>query len=206
VGKRSLFRTAHGLADTDLAVGIVGRLVPVKNHPLFLRTVAGAARETGLPLRAIVVGDGSERASLEALAVELGLALHRPPEPLPPGPSVTFAGWVEDMDVVYAGLDIVVMTSLNEGTPVSLIEAQAAGRPIVTTRVGGVENVVVPDGTAFLAASGDVDGLRAGLVRLVRDPALRAAMGAPGPAHVRERYHYQRLVNDMAALYRSLLA
>ncbi len=205
--KRARFRSAHGLAPDDIAVGIVGRLVPVKDHGLFLDTVAAVARDTGLPLRALIVGDGSERPHLERHADSLGLVRRSGVQAQAHGPraTVTFAGWAEDMDVVYAGLDVVLLTSLNEGTPVSLIEAQAAGRPIVTTRVGGVENVVLPGTTAFLAERRDAVGLADGLRRLVQDPALRAAMGAPGPDHVRERYHYRRLVGDMAALYRELL-
>jgi glycosyltransferase involved in cell wall biosynthesis len=105
---------------------------------------------------------------------------------------------------VNAGLDIVMLTSLNEGTPVSLIEAQAANRPIISTRVGGIENVVSP-GTALLAESGDAETLARHLTTLLQDPGLRQRMGEGGWHHVRERYHYTRLVNDTAALYRSLL-
>ncbi|HRH39899.1 MAG TPA: glycosyltransferase, partial [Flavobacteriales bacterium] len=89
--------------------------------------------------------------------------------------------------------------------PVSLIEAQASNKPIVSTRVGGIENVVVPGTTALLSESGDADGLAAQLIGLIESDARRQAMSQGGWVHVRDRYHYHRLVNDTAALYRSLL-
>jgi len=98
-----------------------------------------------------------------------------------------------------------MLTSLNEGTPVSLIEAQAANRPIVSTRVGGIENVVKHGDTAFLSDSGDRQGLRDNVLRLVENDGLRQQMGAGGWDHVAQRYHYTRLVDDTADLYRSLL-
>jgi glycosyltransferase involved in cell wall biosynthesis len=107
---------------------------------------------------------------------------------------------------VLAGADIVCLSSWNEGTPVSLIEAQAAGKPVVSTRVGGVENVVDENVTGLLSATGDAEGFAGNLLRLVNEPSLRTAMGQRGRPHVEQRYHYTRLVNDMAALYHRLLA
>jgi glycosyltransferase involved in cell wall biosynthesis len=120
--------------------------------------------------------------------------------------SVTFTSWIKEVDFVNAGVDIVMLTSLNEGTPVSLIEAQAADRPIVSTRVGGIENVVQAGRTALLSESGDRGGLEEHLLRLVEDDDLRNKLGKGGWEHVRQRYHYTRLVDDTAALYRTLLA
>lgn len=216
--KRTLFRKVYGLADDEVAIGIIGRLVPIKNHDLFLQVVADVARESGKPVRAFVVGDGEERERLEQRAEALGLSRASGPffnghgfghgvngKAMVPRATVTFTSWIKEVDVVNAGVDIVMLTSLNEGTPVSLIEAQAANRPVVSTRVGGIENVVLPERTALLSASGDAAGLRAHLLRLVNDAGLRARMGRGGWEHVRERYHYTRLVNDTAELYRSLL-
>jgi len=98
-----------------------------------------------------------------------------------------------------------MLTSLNEGTPVSLIEAQAANKPIVSTRVGGIENVVLPGKTAMLRESGDVLGLVSDLQSLVESVDKRHSMAQEGWDHVRNRFHYTRLVHDTAALYRSLL-
>lgn len=216
--KRALFRHVYGIADDEIAVGIVGRLVPIKNHDLFLEVVARTAQRTGRKLRAFIVGDGEERERLSERAAALGLSQAAGPrfnghgfghgvngKPAVPRATLTFTSWIKEIDVVNAGLDIVLLTSLNEGTPVSLIEAQASNRPVLCTRVGGTENVVLDGRTGLLCDSGDADALTERLTRLVEDDALRARMGTAGWEHVRDRYHYTRLVSDTERLYRSLL-
>jgi glycosyltransferase involved in cell wall biosynthesis len=102
-------------------------------------------------------------------------------------------------------MDIVALTSLNEGTPVSLIEAQAANKPIVTTNVGGIRNVVLENETSFLIESRDAEVFGAKLQLLAEDDALRLKMGARGWEHVKDTFHYKRLVTDIDALYKRLL-
>lgn len=217
--KRALFRRVYGIADDEIAVGIVGRLVPIKNHDLFLEVISRVSKSTGRKLRAFIVGDGEERDRLQQLTRDLGLSQASGPyfnghgfghgvngKPVVPNATITFTSWIKEVDIVNAGLDIIMLTSLNEGTPVSLIEAQASNRPVVSTRVGGIENVVIPGDTALLSEAGDTESLAAHLSRLVESSDLRARMGAGGWAHVRDRYHYARLVADTADLYRSLLA
>jgi glycosyltransferase involved in cell wall biosynthesis len=217
--KRALFRRVYGIAEDEIAIGIVGRLVPIKNHDLFLDVIAAVSKKTGKRLRAFVVGDGEERERLQQRAEALGMSQVLGPmfnghgfghgvngKPMVENATVTFTSWIKEVDFVNAGVDIVMLTSLNEGTPVSLIEAQAANRPIVSTRVGGIENVVIPGHTALLSASGDRSAMEAHLHRLVEDHVLRHTMGNGGWDHVRDKYHYTRLVSDMAGLYHSLLA
>ncbi|TVR41754.1 MAG: glycosyltransferase family 1 protein [Cryomorphaceae bacterium] len=199
--KRLRFRTEYGLAPDEIAIGIIGRLVPIKNHDLFLRSIAILQHRTQRKIRAFVVGDGEERARLEALCNELNLTTS-------PGQnrcSVTFTSWIKDIDYVNAGIDIVCLTSKNEGTPVSLIEAQAANKPIVTTRVGGIENIVVSGRTALLSETNNHVTLANNLLRLVEDDALREEFGADGWLYVHQKFHYQRLADDMAQLYQELL-
>lgn len=218
VAKRALFRKVYGVADDEIAIGIVGRLVPIKNHDLFLDVLARVSQRTGRKLRAFIVGDGEERERLQARVSELGMSQVMGPyfnghgfghgvngRPMVSPALVTFTSWIKEVDIVNAGVDIVMLTSLNEGTPVSLIEAQAANKPIVSTRVGGIENVVLPGRTAFLSESGDVQGLEQQLLRLVENDALRRSFGMEGWNHVSDRYHYTRLVRDMDQLYRELL-
>jgi glycosyltransferase involved in cell wall biosynthesis len=100
----------------------------------------------------------------------------------------------------------VALCSFNEGTPVSLIEAQAAGKPVVTTNVGGIENIVIPGETAFLSATGDVGAFAANLLKLTENKAERERLSQRSWEHVRERFHYTRLVRDMEKLYRELLS
>ena len=104
-----------------------------------------------------------------------------------------------------AGLDIVALTSLNEGTPVSLIEAQAASKCIVTTKVGGIENVVLANETALLCESNDVKSFSAQLLRLTENENLRNELSLKGWQHVSNTFHYTRLVSDMTSLYKRLL-
>jgi glycosyltransferase involved in cell wall biosynthesis len=104
-----------------------------------------------------------------------------------------------------AGSDIIALTSLNEGTPVSLIEAQAANRPVVSTRVGGIADIVAEGHTGLLSDVQDVQGFAANLLALVENEALRQRLGNNGAAHVMQRFSYQRLVRDMSALYQQLL-
>ena len=140
--------------DPDLrdykSVGIIGRLVPVKNHKMFLNA-AKKLKDTlgfGQKMKFLIVGDGPLRRQLEDYAKGLGI-----------GEDVTFTGWVKDLENIYSELDIVVLTSLNEGTPVALIEAQAAARPCVATDVGGVTNVVEEARGGLLVPSGDTERL-----------------------------------------------
>jgi len=108
--------------------------------------------------------------------------------------------------VVNAGVDVVVLTSLSEGTPVSLIEAQASNKPIVTTNVGGISNIVVPDKTALLAETDDVETFANHLLTIIENQQLREEMSEEGWNFVREKFHYTRLVNEMDELYTKLLS
>jgi len=116
-----------------------------------------------------------------------------------------FTSWRSDVDVINAGLDIVCLTSFNEGTPVSLIEAQAANRPIVSTKVGGIADIVVEEETALLADIQDTESFCQHLLRLVEDDLLRTSLGQNSHRHVMEKFSYQRLVSDMSKLYWELL-
>lgn len=201
--KRAEFRRHYQLEAGTLAVGIVGRLAPVKNHRMFLQAAARILQSVTRPVRFFLIGDGETREALQALCDELSLT-HTYEQP-DPAAAVTFTGWDREVDRSMAGLDVVCLTSFNEGTPVSLIEAQAAGKPIVSTAVGGIENVVVPDETALLVPSNDTDAFTAALRALIEDDQKRLRMTENGWDHVRERYHYTRLVREMRELYHELL-
>lgn len=203
--KRTVFRTAHGLDDETLAIGIIGRLVHVKNHPLFIDAIAGLKAVSKRKFRAFIIGDGENRSALIDQARSRGLSVATP-DHADEDPDVIFTSWILEIDKALAGLDIVAMTSLNEGTPVSLIEAQAAGKPVVTTDVGGIGNVVLPGVSAFLSPSGDLASFTGNLVKLVSDDDLRTKMSNVGVQHVLDHFAYQRLVADVRLLYRRLLS
>lgn len=202
--KRAEFRKRYDIADDELAIGIVGRIVPVKNHALFVAAAAKLAGMSRQKLRFIIIGDGDMRPAMGDDFRQAGIDYAYYPEE-PRHAQAICISWQTEMDEVLAGLDIVALTSHNEGTPVSLIEAQAAGRPVVSTAVGGVADVVADRQTGFITPAGDPDAFAAAMFRLTDDPGTRAAFAAAGRDAVSGRFSYQRLVGDMDAYYRQLL-
>ena len=113
---------------------------------------------------------------------------------------ITFTSWIKNIDVANAGLDIICLCSKNEGTPVSLIEAQSSQKPIVSTKVGGIENIVIEDKSGLLSDSGDLDSFVNNLNLLINDSNLRKKLSKNGK-HIYDKYHMNRLVNDMTSFY-----
>jgi len=202
--KRQLFRSEFGLADNELLVGFVGRLTEIKDISLYLQVAASVSRDfAGRGLKFVITGDGHLRSSLEEEAKGLGIA-----------ESVKFLGNRPDIEHVYAGLDIVALTSRNEGTPLSLIEAMAAGRPVISTIVGGVRDLLgamVEEGDGFRICERGI-GIESrspadytkGLIYLVENERLRKSLAESGQAFVEAEYSKERLVGDVARLYRTL--
>ena len=186
---KNVARERLGLPRDVPIVAIVARLVPVKDVSLFLRAMA----KVPAPALAIVVGDGELRASLKAESAALGL-----------GGRCRFIGWQRDVASVYAAADVVALTSINEGSPVSIIEAMAAGRAVVCTAVGGVPDVVRP-GTGVLVPSRDDVAFARELTALLSAPARRAELGAAARRAVHPAYDAARLVSDMTRLYESMV-
>lgn len=201
--KRRKFRDEFSLGHDEIAIGIIGRLVPVKNHDLFLQAIKHAATHSSKKIRAFIIGDGETKKKLEERAKQLGISFINGYDK---NALLTFTSWRTDIDVINAGLDIITLTSLNEGTPVSLIEAQAANKPVVSTKVGGIRDIVVEGETALLSDTDDVHAFKENLLRLVEDDELRKCLGKKGSDHVRQKFSVERLARDMAALYRELLA
>lgn len=203
--KRAKFRREYQITDDEIAIGIIGRLVPIKNHPLFLRGLKYVLENTSKKVRAFVIGDGESREEILSLARDLGLNFCQSNIEFTVAP-LTFTSWIKDIDIVNAGLDIVALSSLNEGTPVSLIEAQAANNPIISTNVGGIENVVLQNETGLLSDIEDQESYNSNLLELVEDDEKRIRMQKRGWTHVKDQYSYQRLVQDVDKLYKRLLS
>ncbi|TCZ73138.1 glycosyltransferase family 4 protein [Flaviaesturariibacter aridisoli] len=202
--KRAAFRGRYGVEDDEIVIGLIGRIVPVKNHALFLAMAEELARNTGRRLRFFLIGDGDERPLVEAECRTRGLDYTYYPES-PRRALVTCTSWQTRMDEVYAAMDIVALTSHNEGTPVSLIEAQAAGKPVLATNVGGVADTMADGRTGFLVPAGGAKEGAERLLRLVEDEALRASMGAAGRAFAEEKFSVQKMVQETTAYYHELL-
>jgi glycosyltransferase involved in cell wall biosynthesis len=205
--RRTKFRHELCIPDDALLIGIVGRLTEIKNHQMFLNVVARlkaidpACRRQGA-VRFIVIGDGALRESLEFQTQLLGLEK-----------DVIFVGSRKDPEYFYPALDVVALTSRNEGTPLTLIEAMANARPVVATSVGGVVDLlgdVIEDGPYRVCRRGiavpadDVEAFVAALSRIIRDRSLRQELGERGLEFVEVNYSKERLFEDIKGLYAEL--
>ena len=202
--KRDAFRKQYDIADDEIAVSIVGRLVPVKNHRMFIDAIKKVKPKTNRKVRGIIVGDGDLRDGLLEYASLHGLTSSTPEHKVP-NSDLIFTSWIKDADYVFAGSEISALTSLNEGTPVSIIESQAANVPVVSTIVGGIRDVVVEGKTALLSPTQNVEAFSDNLLMLIENDEMRKQMSEDGWIFVRDKFHYTRLVNDMKNLYDELL-
>lgn len=205
VHKREAFRMTYGIGPKTVAVGIIGRIVKIKNIKLFIDAWASVWHQSAVDMIGMIIGDGNERPEMEEYCSRLGIPWSSPEKPNP-NARIIFTSWIFEADRAMAGLDVIALTSLNEGTPASLIEAQAAGVPVVTTDVGGVRDTVIPGRSAFVVASGNTEAFSKALRRLVNDEPLRKRMSENGPDFVNSRFNYHRLTTDMINLYNQLLA
>ena len=192
---KGVLRKEYDIAPDVLLVGIVGRLVPIKNHRMFL----GAVRKIidGMPDRSVkflIIGDGELRKDLAEEVKKMAL-----------DKDIIFTGWIRDIAKAYADLDVVALTSLNEGTPVSLIEAMASARPVVATSVGGVVDMVTDGKNGLLVDSNDERGLAEKIVCLLKDGKKRNDFGLMGRAFVKGAFHKDRLIKETEDLYYSCL-
>lgn len=202
--KRIKFRNQFGLKADDVVVSIIGRLVPIKNHRMFLESIKALPDEVSAKAKFLIVGDGESKEELLAIAQNLGLK-YVWAEHVKPDSNLCFTSWIKEVDEVIAGSDIICLSSLNEGTPVSLIEAQAGARAVISTRVGGIEDVVLENKSALLCDVNDVLSFTNHMALLIKDNQRREDMGKFGRNHVIEKFSYQRLVNDMEKLYLQLI-
>ncbi|MBP1738075.1 MAG: hypothetical protein H6Q48_368 [Deltaproteobacteria bacterium] len=199
-------RLAPPASHEVFSVGIIARLTPVKNHRMLLEVVK-FLKEWGLDhvFRFFVVGDGYLKEDMIREVRALGIE-----------DKVKFTGWQKEMPEVYRKLDAVVLTSLNEGTPVSLIEAMASARPVIATDVGGVRDLMGEVDTVgaegyklarhgILLPSGDSKAMAEALLFALRERRVMSEMAERARKHVLQTYSLERLVADMAALYEGLV-
>jgi glycosyltransferase involved in cell wall biosynthesis len=190
--RRRALRAELGIAEDALVVTLVARLVPIKRVDRFLR-VASLLRDVP-GVRFVIVGDGELRDELKVLAQTRAL-----------GSALVWAGFRRDMPDVYFASDVVAQTSDNEGTPVALIEAQAAAVPVVTTAVGGVASAVLDGESGRITAVDDDEGMAGAIRGYLSDAGERREHGERGRRHVGERFTLNGLVAAIDGLYRGLL-
>lgn len=185
-------RTKYNIPQNHCIIGIVGRLTSIKNHEFFLQ-VAKQVLQQEKNVSFVIIGDGELRITLEAKVQELQIQNN-----------VYFTGWIQNSPEIYADLDIVTLTSYNEGTPVTLIEALYCKKPVVATNVGGVVNVVHDKVSGLLCDVTDINSFTANLLYMIQNPKERQKMGECGYTEIKDKYSYSRLVNDISELYNQI--
>ena len=193
--KRTETRQKWKLNEDEVAVAIVGRLAPIKNHGLFLDTITLLAQKD-IRARYFIVGDGQEKPLIEKRVKELEAQY---------GLKIELTSWIKDIATFNAGMDIICLSSDNEGTPVSLIEAQASGVPVVSTDVGGVKDILDEGNTGFVVPKRDPEAFSKKLQLLIENKEIRTKMSQNGWNFVRDKFHYTTLVKNMESYYAELI-
>ena len=202
---RGKFRSEFHIPDDTLIVGWVGRLAPIKNPALFLEVALKCKERCSQPVCFVLAGEGELRGSLQIKAERAGI-----------DDSVLFIGNRRDMCSLWADMDILALTSNNEGTPLSVLEAMACGIPVVATDVGGVREIVMQDWKwsgnrwhttptkhprGLLVKPHDAHALAAAVEKLIDNEPHRRELGRAGPSYVKKVHHLKRLISDMEKLY-----
>ncbi|MFT4601085.1 MAG: glycosyltransferase involved in cell wall biosynthesis [Arenicella sp.] len=187
------FRVKYNIEKDIVAVGIIGRLVPIKNHSFLFDLAKEIAATTSQEFKIVVIGDGELNEELKSQAQEIEKVLGKQ--------LFVFTSWIKNIEFALAGLDLVVLCSLNEGTPVSLIEAQASSVPVISTDVGGVRDIVLENDTGIVVALEDREKYKEELRKMIESKDLREKMSQNGWNHVKDKFSYDRLCSDMEKVY-----
>lgn len=198
--KRKAFRLTYKLEEDEIAIGIIGRLAPIKNHYLFIDAIAHVLKNSDRKVRAFIIGDGETKADLMAYVESLNIPFSLGTESKA---VVCFTSWIKDVDVALLGLDLVCLSSKNEGTPVSLIEAQAASKFIVSTNVGGIKDILHPE-CGLLSEKEDTEAYLSNLVYAVSHFEELNKRAGLASLQILKMFSYTRLCDDMASLYNEL--
>jgi len=193
--KREHTRNSFALEGSDIAVAIIGRLVAIKNHQMFLDIIEKVNQKTRKKVVYFIVGDGEESDNIQESIKPLKEK----------GMDIRMTSWIKDIATFNAGMDIICLTSKNEGTPVSLIEAQAAGIPIIATNVGGIKDIILEDKTGYIVNTDDIDGFAEKLWELIENENKRQEMSQNGWSFVKDKFQYTKLISNMDEYYKSLL-
>jgi glycosyltransferase involved in cell wall biosynthesis len=202
--KRREFRTSYNIQEEEIVITITGRLTAIKNHYLFIESLQMLKQQKPqLKFKAFIVGDGELMEPIINMIKRSELRFCRANDNNYEA-DIIFTSWRKDIDVINSGSDIIALTSVNEGTPVSIIEALASKKAVICTNVGGVKDVVKDDYSGFLCKQ-TPESFVDKLIKLVEDKVLRDKMAINGQKFVIENYSYFRLVKEIESLYSLLL-
>ena len=192
---RKKTRASLGLQDAEIAVAIIGRLAPIKNHDMFLACISAVHEKTTKKVVYFIVGGGEDFTSIDEKVSVLKAK----------GMDIRMTSWIKDIDIFNAGMDVICLTSKNEGTPVSIIEAQAAGIPFVATNVGGIKDIVSENNTGYLIELNDYEAFIEKLLHLIENENKRQEMSQKGWSFVEEKFQYNTLIAKTDSYYKLLL-
>ena len=194
--KREKFRKKWRIKDSEVAIGIIGRLVPIKNHLFFIKAINQVISSCSIPIRFFIVGDGEEKENIIEYINKFKIDYSTDDKVA----TIQLTSWIKEIDEVNAGMDIICLCSLNEGTPVSLIEAQASGKPIVTTRTGGIENIVIENKTALISEINNLNLFVENLITFIKSKEKRKQFTELGVKKSKE-FDYKILIKNVKRLY-----
>lgn len=194
---REAFRLKYRIQEGEVVVSIIGRLAPIKNHKWVIDRVVEVKKICEANFKFLIIGDGELASDLKAYAKEKELELDEQ--------FIIFTSWIKDIPFALGGTDVVVLGSLNEGTPVSLIEAQASGTAVISTNVGGVHDVVESGKTGFIIDDFNTDEFEKRLLELISSEEKREKMSQNGWTFVENKFGYRRLCMETAQLYQNLI-
>lgn len=192
--KRQTARNLYNIPPETIAVGIIGRLTVIKNQVMFLKAAAIIIKQKKIEFRFFIVGDGELKEELLALSKKLKIEDH-----------IIFTSWVRRMEEIYPVMDLICLTSFNEGTPVSLIEAQASGIPVISTNVGGVSDIILPKKTGIILHSFEPEELAEHILHLAMESELRIEMSKNAHKFAMEHFSFTKLVSNTDCLYRKIM-
>jgi glycosyltransferase involved in cell wall biosynthesis len=195
------FRDRYLIPENCIVLTIVGRLVPIKNHQLFLNVISELKNILNQPVLGIIVGDGESRTYIEDFCLKNKLSISN--DKYSASVDILMTSWLTDLENVYAGSDFVLLTSRNEGTPVSIIEAMASGKVILSTNVGGIADFV--DSSCGVLCSFTPKDFISNILSLLNDENLRSSISSNARKRVSSTFSYLRLCNDTDLLYKKML-
>ena len=200
--KREKSRNEFNVSDEVILITIIGRIVPIKNHKLFLDVIKYCINKSGKKIKALIVGDGSETGEIIEYANKLDLSNSY--KNLDKRCDVLFTSWRSDIDSILAASDIVCLTSLNEGTPVSIIESMASETASISTDVGGVSDII-ENNFSGIVCSKEVKDYGENLLKIIEDDDLRLKLAKNGKSISLENYNYNRLVSNTESIYQNII-
>ena len=199
--KAAAFRNEFKMDASQIAIGIIGRLAPVKNHGVFIQLAASLLGEKQFSFKFFIIGDGDEKPKLQQLLRQKGISFTNAGDLYNPDAPVVFTSWRRDLDVVLSGLNLVVLTSLNEGTPVSIMEAMAAGKPVIASNVGGIAELFEKNTNGWLYE--DASSLPEKCLELIQNADLSTSIGSNAKAFANNHLSLQKQATLLKKAYLS---